>query len=98
MMASRGSGATSVLDQYVDALLHQTINPAVSATHELNLAQVARGYEMICLWHQPLNNAQALCIELMLLAHIQKLAQSRLRDLLWLSASRHHQYRSQNAG
>jgi len=49
---------------------------------------------MICLWRKPLNNAQALCIELMLLAHIQKLSQSRLRDLLWLSVCRDHQTRS----
>ncbi len=94
MMSSRRCDAISVLDQYVDALLAEPPSPAMENVHQLKLAQVGQGYEMICLWRKPVNVAQALCLELMLLAHIQKLPQSRLRDLLWLSVCRDHQTRS----
>ncbi|WP_287438197.1 hypothetical protein [Reinekea sp.] len=94
MRTKRNRSARRVLDAYIDTLLAEPPRPAVHDLRELTLAQVTHGHEMICLWRKPLNNAQALCIELMLLAHIQKLSQSRLRDLLWLSVCRDHQTRS----
>jgi len=94
-MATKQLSPLGVIDQYLDALLFEVPCPAFGIAKELSLAQVQPGFEMICLWQRPVNDVQALCMELNLLSHMQKLSASRLKDLLWLNVRSHHQRRQQ---
>ncbi|WP_320823780.1 hypothetical protein [Reinekea sp.] len=94
-MATKHLSPAGVIDQYLDALLLEVPSPAFGNAAELSLAQVQPGFEMICLWHNPVNDAQTLCMELILLSHLQKLSESRLKDLLWLKVRSHHHRRQQ---
>jgi len=94
-MAIKHLSPMGVIDQYLDALLFELPSPAFGSVKELSLAQVQPGFEMICLWHTPANDVQALCMELTLLSHMQKLSESRLKDLLRVNVRSHHQRRQQ---
>ena len=95
-MATKHLSPSGFIDQYLDALLFEVPSPAFGRVKELSLAQVQPGFEMICLLQAPVNKVQALYMELILLSHMQKLSDSRLKDLLWLNVRSHHQHRQQH--